>query len=102
MTDTGQYSLNGFVYKDLYPRIISDELFERARSEREKNPFGKRSVTTVYTLRGLLICGCCGRCITGETGTESNGIVMRYYKCRGRKADLDAKRRHCRKRNSKN
>ena len=90
---TGQYSLNGFVYKDLYPRIISDELFERARSEREKNHFGKRSVTTVYTLRGLLICGYCGRCINGETGTGSNGIVMRYYKCRGRKDRLGCQKK---------
>ena len=85
---TGIYRLHGAVYENVYPRIISDELWEKVREIRKKNHFGKRSVTTIYLLRGKLICGYCGQSINAETGTARNGKVMHYYKCRGRKNRL--------------
>ena len=85
---TGIYRLHGAVYENVYPRIISDELWEKVREIRKKNHFGKRSVTTIYLLRGKLVCGYCGQSINAETGTARNGKVMHYYKCRGRKNRL--------------
>ena len=82
---TGIYRLNDTVYENVFPRIISDELFDKVRAISEKNHYGKRSITTVYLLRGKMVCGYCGYSIIAETGTARNGALLHYYKCRGRK-----------------
>lgn len=82
---TGVYHLHDAVYENVYPRIISDEIFEKVRQISEKNHYGRRSTKTVYLLRGKMVCGYCGYSIIAETGTARNGTLLHYYKCRGRK-----------------
>ena len=71
--------------ENIYPPIISKELFARVREKTKANKYGKRSVDVVYLLRHKLTCGYCGQPISAETGTARNGKVKRYYKCLGRK-----------------
>ena len=71
--------------ENIYPPIVSRELFARVREKTKANKYGKRSVDVVYLLRHKLKCGYCGQPISAETGTARNGKVKRYYKCLGRK-----------------
>ena len=82
---TGIYRVNGEVYNNMYPQIVSAEIFEKVRLIAEKNKPGSRSVKTVYLLRNKVICGYCGCPISAECGTSHDGTVVRYYKCIGRK-----------------
>ncbi len=82
---TGIYRVNGEVYRNMYPQIVSAEIFEKVRLIAEKNKPGSRSVKTVYMLRNKVICGYCGCPISAECGTSHDGTVVRYYKCIGRK-----------------
>ena len=61
------------------------EIFDKVRAKVQKNKYGKRSVQVTYLLRHKLKCGYCGHPISAESGTSSNGEVIHYYKCHGRK-----------------
>ena len=84
---SGVYTKGDEIVANMYPPIIDKQLFESVRQIVNANKFGKRSVKTVYLLRGKLKCGYCGRPISAETGTARNGEVIHYYKCIGRKSD---------------
>ena len=84
---TGRYYCKDDLIENMYPRIISDELFNAVRKLMKSNKTGKRSLKAVYLLRHKLICGYCGRPISSDTGTAKNGEIVRYYKCFGRKHD---------------
>lgn len=73
------------VYTDMYPRIISDELFERVGLILEGNRHGCHWAGTDFLLKGKLICGYCGKPIQGESGTSGSGHRNYYYKCSKRK-----------------
>lgn len=81
----GIYRNKDEVFENIYPQIVPTEIFEKVRRKVEKNKFGKRSTQTVYLLRHKLKCGYCGHPISAESGTSSNGEVIHYYKCIGRK-----------------
>ena len=76
--------INGELF-DIYPKIISEEVFAKVRKRIDANKFGKRGVAEVYLLRNKIRCGYCGSPISAECGTSSKGKKVRYYQCRGRK-----------------
>lgn len=81
----GIYRHKDEVFDNIFPRILSDDLFNAARKRIDANKFGKKSVQEVYLLRNKVKCGYCGHPISAECGTSSCGTKIRYYKCRGRK-----------------
>lgn len=83
---TGIYRYENEIFENMYPAIISKELFDSIRLKTTTNKKGSRSVKTKYMLRDKLKCGYCGRPISAETGTSRNGTMRRYYKCFGRKS----------------
>ncbi|MDY6368160.1 MAG: recombinase family protein [Clostridia bacterium] len=82
---TGIYCADGKVYTNLYPRIISDELFNIVRKIADKNRYGKVPRTEPYILRKLVVCGYCGSPINGDSATGRNGERRHYYNCNGKK-----------------
>lgn len=85
---TGVYRYGNDVLTDMYPQIVSQELYGKVRSIIEKNKFGKRSVKTVYLLRQKTFCGYCGQPVVSDC-SQSHGKIRYYYKCRGRKNRLN-------------
>ena len=85
----GSYTCNGERIENMYPPIVSKEIYERVRGIVEANKHGKRSTEVVYLLRHKLRCGYCGQSIIAENGTMRNGKKKYYYKCRGRKARVN-------------
>lgn len=87
----GEYRYKDVVVPDGFPRIVSDELFERVQ-ERMKVVQKRSRQSTVedeYILTTKLYCGECGRTMIGERGTSgTNGVIHRYYKCTGVKKHL--------------
>lgn len=86
---TGRYRYGNDVFENMFPRIVSDELFERVRAIVEKNKRGKRSVKTVYLLRDKMICGYCGMPVVADSNTRQCRGSEYYYKCKGRKNKLN-------------
>ena len=78
---TGKYVLHGEEYYDIYPQIITPELYEIARKRIDANRYGKHVPDVTYLLRGKAFCGQCGARLTSYTGTSKTGRVFRYYKC---------------------
>lgn len=80
---------NGEVFKNMYPQIISQEIFNKVRAKIQTNKYGKRSVKAVYLLRHKVKCGYCGQPMNGESGTAKSGVKFYYYKCNGRKKHIN-------------
>ncbi len=93
----GIYRVNGQVYENMFPRIVSNETYEKVRAKIQKNQYGKRSVKVTYLLRHKLKCGYCGQSINAECGTSQNGKKKYYYKCWGRKFKSGCKKAIIRK-----
>ena len=83
----GIYYYGDELFDNMYPRLLSDELFNKVRAVSAKNQCGRRSIKVDYLLRKKVKCGRCGRPISADTGTARSGEVMHYYKCIGRKKD---------------
>lgn len=82
---SGIYRHNNEVFENMYPRIVSQEIYDKVRKKTRQNHYGKRSIEVVYLLRNKLKCGYCGEPISAECGTSSKGNKRRYYKCLGKK-----------------
>ena len=67
-----------------------------------QNQFGTKSVEVNYLLRGKVYCGYCGHQIIAESGTSMTGVVKRYYKCGGRKANSGCQKKNIRKEDLEN
>ena len=93
----GIYRHNDEVFDNIYPAIVTKEIYEKVRRKIDANKYGKRSVEVVYMLRNKMICGYCGRPISAETGTSKGGKKIRYYKCLGRKHNNGCKKSMVRK-----
>lgn len=85
----GIYRKGEEVVENMYPAVISKELFDKVQAILKTYQHGKNSVEVIYLLRGKLKCGYCGQAINGESGTAKNGEKKYYYKCRGRKMKLN-------------
>lgn len=81
----GIYYYKDKLYKNIYPSIISDELYSKIQILLQENKLGTTGKEEKFLLRNKCICGYCGNFIQGESGTSETGKVMRYYKCAGRK-----------------
>lgn len=82
---SGIYRHNNEVFENMYPRIVSQDIYDKVRKKTSQNHYGKRSIEVVYLLRNKLKCGYCGEPISAECGTSSKGNKRRYYKCLGKK-----------------
>lgn len=79
----GISELDGEVSRDIFPPIVSEELFRAAQKRIEENRQiggGRGKARYEYALSGKVYCKCGAR-MFGECGTGRNGTVHLYYKC---------------------
>ncbi|MCM1296079.1 MAG: recombinase family protein [Muribaculaceae bacterium] len=79
---TGRVYHDGREYDNIYPRIISDELWQKVSLINDDNkiaPSCKKEIYD-YILSGKLICGNCKERMCGISGTGRNG-AHHYYSC---------------------
>ena len=78
----GHYQFKGTVNDNIYPQIVSKEIFDQAQAKGRVNK--ERSQTykarASYLLSGKLICGECKRSMTG-TVANGHGGKFHYYQC---------------------
>ena len=61
-TYTGEYEINGKQYNNIYPPIISKELFEKVKTRLDKTKYGCRKTNhDIFKLKDKIYCGCCDR-----------------------------------------
>ena len=89
---SGIYRYGDEVFENMYPQIITAEIFEKVREKMVANQHGRKCTEVVYLLRNKIKCGYCGKSINAESGTSRNGKVKRYYKCLGRKHNNGCKK----------
>ena len=80
---TGVVEHQGELYDNIFPRIISDELWNKVNAINEENklaPSRKKEIFD-YILSGKLICGDCKQRMGGESGTSHTGAIHYYYIC---------------------
>lgn len=80
---TGVVAHQGVEYTNIFPRIISDELWNAVNAINQENqlaPSRKKEIFD-YILSGKLICGDCKHKMGGESGTSHTGEIHRYYIC---------------------
>jgi len=85
------------IFTNIYPRIVSEEIYNIVRDKTSNNLYGKRSMEVIYLLKHKLTCGYCGMPISSECGTTTTGQIRRYYKCLGRKRGSGCKKSMIRK-----
>ena len=86
---TGIYRKDEEVVDNMYPAIITQDLFDKVQAILQTYQHGKNSIEVTYLLRNKLKCGYCGQTLIGECGTTKKGDRKYYYKCRGRKMKLN-------------
>lgn len=84
----GWYKKDDELVANMFPALISQELFDKVQAKLPKSNKGKKSNKAVYLLRTKLKCGYCGQNLNGETGTSHTGNKKYYYKCRSIKDKL--------------
>ena len=90
---TGKVVHDGVEYDNIYPRIISDELWYKVNNINEENLVspGRKKEIYDYILSGKLMCGVCKHKMNGDSGTSKTGEVYHYYICLSKRK----KRQHC-------
>ncbi len=85
---TGNYEINGKQYNNIYPQIITPELFESAKAKLDKTRYGCRKDNhEIFRIKDKIYCGCCGRKMYPVSAISSNGNQIRYYTCITTKKD---------------
>ena len=71
------------MYDNIYPQIISKELWYAVNTINEENKIGPSRKKEIYDyiLSGKLVCGECKHRMSGESGTSRNGKIHYYYMC---------------------
>ena len=87
----GEYKYGDIIVADGFPRLISDETFDKVQEMLEKNRHGgrgaakrlKNSLEGIdFWLSGKLVCGECGANVSGTSGkSTSNNKLYYYYAC---------------------
>ena len=82
----GLVERQGIEYDNLFPRIISDELWEAvsAITEENKHAPSRKKEKFGFILSGKLICGECKHRMIGVSGTSKTGDTHHYYACHTR------------------
>ncbi len=95
---TGRYELDGEEFNDVYPPLVSTELFDAVQNRIGINKLYKKPPTekASYQLQSKVFCGKCGSPLIGECGRSRSGDVHHYYTCSKRKKYHD-----CDKKNEK-
>lgn len=93
---SGVYHYNGVEYTNAFPRIVPEEIYSVVRQRNIESKYGKH-VSVIYLLKNKVTCGYCGKSITSESGTSSNGQIRRYYKCLTRKRGSKCKKKSIKK-----
>ena len=78
----GYYTYNGKEKKGGIPAIVSEELFDACQKLMAKNkkaPAKTKAKNGIYLLSGSMVCGYCGRNVTGISGTSKSGGKTHYY-----------------------
>ncbi len=80
---TGKVEHHGEIFDNIYPRIITDELWEQVNSINEENKFApsRKKEVFEYIMTGKLICGECKHRMRGESSTSKTGDIHYYYIC---------------------
>ncbi len=86
----------GRVYDNIYPKIISDELWQKVDRIHQSNKHapGRKKEIFDFILSGKLVCGDCHTKMVGESGTSKTGALHYYYTCltkRRKKAHCETK-----------
>ena len=91
---TGSFILGGRQCDNMYPKIISKELYNKVqtRLKLNKHKSGANSAKEPYLLQGKLYCGYCGDKMIAGGGNNPYGIKYRYYSCKKRKQHKCIKR----------
>ena len=77
----GLHTNRGVTYDNIFPAIVSKEVFDTVQKRILANKYGKHVPDIDYLLKGRVFCGYCGKPLHSATGTSSNGTIWRYYKC---------------------
>lgn len=86
---SGVYKHADEIIDNMYPQLVSTEIYNQVREKVNANKYGRHSVKTDFLLRKKLICGYCGQPMHGESGSTKNGTRFYYYKCNGRKKRIN-------------
>ena len=85
---TSEYEINGKQYNNIYPQIITNELFTKVKERMDKNRYGCRKDNhEIFRLKDKIFCGYCNKKMYPVSAISSNGQHLRYYNCIGRKKD---------------
>ena len=93
---TGEFTFGGRVCNNMYPQIISKEIFDGAQKRLAQNRYtlgGKETAKAPYLLTGKLFCGHCGTEMVSDGGTSKTGEQHHYYTCKKRRTGKCDKKR---------
>jgi DNA invertase Pin-like site-specific DNA recombinase len=93
---TGEFTFGGRVCTNMYPQIVSKELYDRVHKRLDKNKYfagGTATAREPYLLTGKLYCGECGTDMVSDGGTSKSGIQHHYYICKKKRAKKCEKHR---------
>lgn len=85
---TGEFIFGGRECKNMYPQIISKDLFDRVQTRLNKNRYFAGGVATakeVYLLTGKAFCGHYGNAMFSDASTGKMGTRYHYYTCKDRR-----------------
>ena len=79
---TGEYSINGKSYNNIYPPIISKDLYDKVQKRMALTRYGCRKDNhEIFRIKDKLYCGHCNRKMYPFSTKSHNGNYLRYYKC---------------------
>ena len=83
----GHYEFKGTVNDNMFPAIVSKEIWDkaRARAEATHGKAGKYKAKAPYLLTGKLICGECFTYMRGDSCYNKGGKQFFYYICPGKR-----------------
>ena len=82
---TGTFTFGGRVSTNMYPPIISQELFDSVQKRLAQNRYGKMGKDLgkpEFLLTGKVFCAYCGTPMVGDGGTGHLGVRYLYYTCK--------------------
>ena len=84
---TGVVEHQGTEYRNIFPPIITKELWLQVNTINEENKIapGRKKEIYDYILSGKLVCGNCKQRMSGESGTSKSGEIHYYYVCLSRR-----------------
>lgn len=95
---TGEFTFGGRVCKNMYPAIVSKEVFNQVQERLNKNKYFAGGVATArvpYLLTGKAVCGHCETDMVADGGTSKTGKQYQYYACKQKKrGNCDKRHEH--------